>query len=371
MQKGTQRLSFSTYIVPKDHYMRPAFVLAAMLLLPPALPAQQNPASLSPDLARKITIAGVCLCRTTLSDLRQRDKDLAEAEIEDMEYGKRCEFGGDSRFSKSKGYASKTYPGMIFQKDPDNDYISRIRLTSGFNGNLPDGTPVNLDSLLVKDVIRQYPSLESTWSTRDCSDYITFSNDTVAFYVKIDRTKKPLYPIDEAYYLNRPVAGIDLFLSCYSIYHRSESVQLFGPDEPLYILDSIRVNSEFLNSIDPNDISTLTVYKGPRAVEVAGKEAKNGAIYILTKRFVRDHYWQYFQSKSEEYHSKVPDLKTEAGVVYILNGKVLGKDQEDKLFELSDTNFTSLTVIDRDALKNTYRVTGHTIGVVIKSRTEK
>jgi hypothetical protein len=288
-----------------------------------------------------------------------------------MDHGKRC-VGADSRYVNGKGYASKALPGMIFQKDPDLDYISKIRLTAGFKGRLPDGTPVNMDNLLLKDVIKRYPALDSTWSSRDCSDYWTFSNDTIAFYVKIDPTKKPQYPVDKAFYLNKPVAGIDILVSCYSVYHRDESgPPLFGQDEPMFFLDSIRVNLGVLKLMDTSDLAALSVYKGQDAVNMRGNDAKNGLVYVFTKRFAREKYWKYFQSKSDVYRLKVPDRATESGVVYIVNGEILTKGQEGTLFWIDDNNFIDLTLIDRDALEKKYQVTGHAIGVVIRKRSRE
>ena len=138
-------------------------------------------------LAKKITVSGFCLCKTTLSDLQKISNDFKSVEVEEMDLGKRCVGIDDSRYENGKGYYSEKYPGIVFQKDQDEDYISKIRLTKDFVGQLPDGTSIDMNSLLLKDVLKLYPKLDSTWGSRGCSDYWSFSNDTVAFYVKIDK----------------------------------------------------------------------------------------------------------------------------------------------------------------------------------------
>ncbi|OJW59597.1 MAG: hypothetical protein BGO55_21665 [Sphingobacteriales bacterium 50-39] len=298
---------------------------------------------IDPALASKITVEGFCLCRTTLSDLKNLQKNFNEVEVEEMDEGKRC-FAQDSRYIHGKGYYSESYPGMIFQKDRDEDYISKIRLTKGFKGRLPDGAAIDMDKLLLKDVIKLYPALNNTWGSRDCSDFWTFSNDTVAFYVRIDKSKQPLYPIDEAYYLNKPIEGIDILISCYSVYHRSNEFSLFPADEPAFFLDSIRVNSGVLKSYSPSEIAFISVYKDSNAIRLAGKDGVNGAVYIITKSFAREHYWKYFQSRSAEYRKLAPDLKSEFRLVYVLNDKTLTKDQEADLFEINDSNFLKLKI---------------------------
>ena len=318
-------------------------------------------------LASKITISGFCLCKTSLSDLQNLSDDFKSVEVEEMDLGKRCG-SEDSRYENGKGYDSKKYPGLIFQKDQDEGYISKIRLTKDFVGELPDGTPVNMSSFFLKDLLKLYPELNSKWGSRDCSDYWSFSNDTIAFFVKIDKNKKPQYPVDEAYYLEKPIEGVDIMLSCYSIYHKSDNFSLFAPDEPMLFIDSIRINKGVLENYQPSEIAFITVYKDSNAIKFAGKEAKNGVVYIITKSFARDRYLNYFKSKSAEYAKAAADKKKEEKAIYILNGNVLTSNVESELFNINDNNFIELTIIDKDALKKIYQISGKSFGVVIKTK---
>lgn len=283
-----------------------------------------------------------------------------------MDLGKKC-FGKDSRFVNGKGYFSDKYPGLIFQKDQDEDYISKIRLTKGFIGKLPDGALVNLNNLFLKDIINRYPELNSKWGSRGCSDYWSFSNDTIGFFVKIDKDKKPQFPIDEAYYLNKPIEGIDMLISCYSIFNKSSDFTLFPADEPMYFLDSIRINKAVLEAYDPSEIAFVSVYKDSNAIRIAGNEAKNGAIYIITKAFARNYYWNYFKSKSSDYLKMVPDLKSESKILYILNNKILNTNFEGYLFKINENNFLELNVISKEKLTSDYNISNKALGVIIKT----
>jgi hypothetical protein len=302
-----------------------------------------------------------------LSDLQNLSNDFKPVEVEEMDLGKRC-ISEDARYENGKGYASEKYRGLIFQKDPDEDYISKIRLTKDFVGQLPDGTPIDMKSLLLKDVLKLYPKLDSTWGSRGCSEYWNFSNDTVSFFVKIDTSKHPQFPIDEAYYLEKTIDGIDVMMSCYDIYHKPDDFSLFAPDEPMFFLDSIRVNKGVLKNYEPSEIAFITVYKDSNAIKMGGAEAKNGLIYITTKEFARDHYRDYFKSKSAKYATAAADDKKEEKAVYILNGKVLTSNIESDLFNINDNNFVELTVIDKDTLKKDYHISGKSFGVVIKTK---
>ncbi len=178
------------------------------------------------SFVRKITISNYCLCRTTLDSLLKLDSSLLTIEVEEMDLGKKC-IAIDSRFENGKGYYSDKVQGIIFQKDQTTNAISKLRLTKDFVGNLPDGTPVDLKNLTLKDVLKFYPYLNDKWNSRGCSDYWKFSNDTLSFYVKIDTTKKPQFPIDEMFYLDKPIEAIDLGISCYSLLDRQETNIIF------------------------------------------------------------------------------------------------------------------------------------------------
>ena len=52
---------------------------------------------------------------------------------------------------------------------------------------------------------------------------------------------------------------------------------------PIYLLDCKKITEAFFKTIDPNDIESITVWKGPQAIQRFGAEAKDGVIVIRTK----------------------------------------------------------------------------------------
>src|SRR5207237_3341383 len=114
-------------------------------------------------------------------------------------------------------------------------------------------TFIELKNLKLKVVFALYPNLTDKWGSRGCSNYWHFSNDTLLFYVKIDATKKPQFPIDEPYYYDKPVEAIDLMISCYSIFERASKryKQLF--EDPVYFLDSVNVTRIELQDVQPTE----------------------------------------------------------------------------------------------------------------------
>ncbi len=318
-------------------------------------------------LAKKISISGFCLCQTTLTDLRKSASDLKPISVEEMDIPKEC-FSQDTRYVNGQGFYSKQYPGLIFQKEEENsDYISKIRLTKEFVGNLPNGKHIELGNLKLKDVFLIYPELKNSWGSRGCSDYWNFSNDTISFFVRIDKNIKPQFPINKEYYLDKPVEAIDLLISCYSLFHKSKDLFTEPTNEPLFYLDSINVNSGVLNLYQPNDIAAVTVYKDSNAIKIAGERGKFGVIYITTKNYARDRYWTYFKSKSSDYTKAVPSIKAEDNVVYILNDKILEKDFEGDLFFIDNKNFVDLKVINKKSLQENYNIVDKKFGVIIRT----
>jgi TonB-linked SusC/RagA family outer membrane protein len=64
------------------------------------------------------------------------------------------------------------------------------------------------------------------------------------------------------------------------------SVLLRG-DKPLYVVDGIPIQSDTWN-INPDDIETITVLKGPNGSAIYGSRGQYGAIQITTKRGTKD-----------------------------------------------------------------------------------
>lgn len=176
----------------------------------------------------KTTVDSICPCNTTLTDIKKYGT-LEAVEVENMEQGKKC-IGSDARFENDKGFILSSTNGIIIQKDENTDYVAKIHLNKNFEGRLPNGEFVSVKNLKVKDVIRMFPNFD--YGTRDCSDYWDYNNDTLNFYFKVDTTIKR-YPLDEKYYADKPIEGIDIVLWCYHMYGPKDSNGITY-ERPLY-----------------------------------------------------------------------------------------------------------------------------------------
>jgi len=316
-------------------------------------------------LVKRLSINGFCLCQTTLSSLKQSYSDLKEVEVEEMDISKDC-FGQDSRFIAGKGYYTSVQPGMIFQKERDSDYISKIRLIKQFKGNLPDGNSIDLGKFLLKDLFKLYPQFKDQWQSRDCSEYWRFSNDTISFYVKIDKSKKPQFPIDETFYMDKPIEAIDLLISCRGVRMYDEGYHTMEVNDPVFFIDSVR-NSD-ISKMNPNDIAQITIIKDTATLKKFGLDAKRRLIYLETKTFVRRRYWKYFGSKSSEYAKIISGLEDDSSLQYVLNGKVLKENFEGDLGMINDNNFIAIKIISKDQLIKNYDISNKDYGIIISSK---
>ena len=67
-----------------------------------------------------------------------------------------------------------------------------------------------------------------------------------------------------------------------------------------------------MQEFQPTDIAVVTVYKDTNAINLVGEQGKLGAIYMETKKFARNKYWNYFKSKSSDYLKIVPTPQSDS-----------------------------------------------------------
>ena len=67
---------------------------------------------------------------------------------------------------------------------------------------------------------------------------------------------------------------------------RIRGMGTFGNSGPLYIIDGVPLSSADINTINPNDIATISVLKDASAASIYGSRAANGVILITTKKGV-------------------------------------------------------------------------------------
>lgn len=228
-----------------------------------------------------VDLSKIKFCELTIEDLKAQDLDLKQVSLEEMDL---CSDGfvQDGRFENRIGYISKLYPGVIFQKyDSNYSVIAKIHLTTEFKGYLPDGNYIEVKTLKASDILKKYDSLDS-WTSRGCSDFWGIKkDDKLNFYVKIDQNRNPRYPVDQKYYSEQLIQGVDIISDCYSYFEQKSQKE---KPKPLYIVEGKEVSEDFIRGLKPEDVETITVLKDKGATEKYGEKGKNGVIEIELKK---------------------------------------------------------------------------------------
>lgn len=145
-----------------------------------------------------------------------------------------------------------------------------------------------------------------------------------------------------------------------------EILKSIGP-QPIYFMDSIRIQKSDLSKYDPKIISTVTVYKDTVAKKWFGEEGKDGVIYIETKPFSTNRYQNYFKSKSIEYKKIIESVPNSDDLQYLLNEKILLENYEGNLASINDKIFKEIHILNSKELEKKYNITGKKYGILIIS----
>jgi TonB-linked SusC/RagA family outer membrane protein len=92
---------------------------------------------------------------------------------------------------------------------------------------------------------------------------------------------------------------------------------LTGNNQPMLVLDGVPLGLGFLSSINPNDISDVTILKSSSATAVYGPDGVNGAIVVTTKKGVKGRPAVTFSHTSQiEKVSYMPKFQEQFGSGY-------------------------------------------------------
>ena len=68
---------------------------------------------------------------------------------------------------------------------------------------------------------------------------------------------------------------------------------------PILFLDSAETNMNTLQTLNPFDISNITILKPKKAKKTLGEKGVDGAIYVTTVKTAKNIYWNYPQEKAK------------------------------------------------------------------------
>jgi len=120
---------------------------------------------------------------------------------------------------------------------------------------------------------------------------------------------------------------------------------------PIIFVDSVEVSFDSAKTLNPFDISDISIVKPKKAKKLLSDKGSDGAIYVTTVKAAKKAYWTFFSAKSDAYKQLVISPQADTIVQYILNGQPLSDSAAPgKLFLITDKNFKAIEVIDKEML---------------------
>jgi hypothetical protein len=118
---------------------------------------------------------------------------------------------------------------------------------------------------------------------------------------------------------------------------------------PILFLDSVETNINLLQTLNPFDISNISILKPKKAKKVLGDKGVDGAIYVTTIKAAKVIYWNYLSSKSKEYGRLFDSPQADTTAHYILNGEALTDSvAPGSLFLVNNKTFKTINIIDKE-----------------------
>lgn len=136
-------------------------------------------------------------------------------------------------------------------------------------------------------------------------------------------------------------------------------------NNPIFFIDSVKVNGNELQNYDPQEIASVTIYRDEDALNLFPEDGKDGVVYIQTKKFSKKRFQNYFKTKSSEYKKLITKEGDDNKLQYVLNGKILTENFEGELASINDKVFKSLKVIHKNELQKKFKIEDKEYGVII------
>lgn len=149
-----------------------------------------------------------------------------------------------------------------------------------------------------------------------------------------------------------------------------KAIKRLGPN-PIFIIDSIRVEKDRLSNQNPADVTSLQMLYDQEAMERFGPSAKDGVVIVETRTFSRNKFISYFRKKSLAYDSLFVKNSGDRDFIYIINDKVQEGNYEGNVGAIDDEVFISLTILDQTQLQQKYKVNHKLYGISISSKKPK
>ncbi|WP_192820958.1 hypothetical protein [Rufibacter sp. LB8] len=162
------------------------------------------------------------------------------------------------------------------------------------------------------------------------------------------------------------VALATSFLGCKPAQRISpiEAVNKLGPN-PHFIIDGQASDKSAMQTMEAEDVASLTTYFGKDATTRYGDKAKDGAVEIETKAFAKVKYQKVLKEASSDYNKRLEVEGSDDSFQYILNGKVLTDNYAGDLASITPDLLKEVKVVWGDELNSNFNANGKKAVVII------
>ena len=119
---------------------------------------------------------------------------------------------------------------------------------------------------------------------------------------------------------------------------------------PLWFVDSSQTHFDTVKTINPKDISNISVLLPKKAKKKLGDNAIDGAVYVTTVKAAKLKNWNFFSDNSNEYKQAIKNYQGDTSVLYILNGQALSDSAIGTLYLVDTKNLRQLHFFTIDSL---------------------
>jgi hypothetical protein len=195
-----------------------------------------------------VNLNDIIVCSSTITDIMQKGYTpvlTPKEQIDSLVVAVNWQDGS---------YYYDTSKRLLFCTYDNTELLSSIFLKGNFNGTLR-GLPIaDFSKLTVRDITAYFKDLD--WSTTDVSDYWIYGNDTVNFYIKIDKSI-PQFPLDEIFYEKKHPVLAKIHFPCGKLYGDEYAKNDTVMQKPLYAPFSDTHLNYYLFSRKPGIGTTL------------------------------------------------------------------------------------------------------------------
>lgn len=175
----------------------------------------------------------------------------------------------------------------VIQNVPDGDATVQVELlaylTTSQNATVVTGETITLDFQLAPDPLSLDEIVVTALGVERQVRSLTYSTQAID-----TRPLKEARELNVINSLQGKVAGLSINQAAMGVGADSRVIlrgnrSISGSSEPLYVLDGVPISGQ-IRDINPDDIASIDVLKGPNAAALYGSAAQNGAIVITTNR---------------------------------------------------------------------------------------